>query len=80
VTLGVEVINNRDIIVSQPESGYSITYRRDGEAPMLIAIDGIGRTDDPSEVYFWAKAWKAAHSPILLQRTTLIGTRDGDGV
>jgi hypothetical protein len=28
---------------------------------MLVAINGIGRTENPSEVNFWAEAWKAAH-------------------
>jgi hypothetical protein len=30
-------------------------------APMLVAIDGIGRSSEPSKVKFWAQAWKAAH-------------------
>jgi hypothetical protein len=61
VTLGVEVINDRDIVVSHPESGFSVTYRKDGDAPMLFTIDGIDRSDDPPKVRFWAQAWKAAH-------------------
>jgi hypothetical protein len=28
---------------------------------MLVAINGIGRTENPSEVNFWAETWKAAH-------------------
>jgi hypothetical protein len=39
VTLGVELINNRDIVVSNPESGFSVTYRKDGGAPRLVAVD-----------------------------------------
>ena len=61
VTLGVEVINNRDIVVSHPESGFSVTYRKDGDAPMLVAIDGMDRFADRAKVKFWAQAWKAAH-------------------
>jgi hypothetical protein len=61
VTLGVEVIDNRDIVVSHTEFGFSVTYRKDSDAPMLVAIDGIGRTTRPAEVDFWAQAWKAAH-------------------
>jgi hypothetical protein len=61
VTLGVELINNRDIVISSPESGFSVTYRKDGDAPMLVAIDGIGRVVDHARVKFWAQAWKAAH-------------------
>lgn len=61
MTLGVELINNRDIVVSNPESGFSVTYRKDGDAPMLVAVDGIGRLADQAKVKFWAQAWKAAH-------------------
>ena len=48
----VEVINDRDIVVSHPQSGFSVTYRKDGDAPVLFAIDGIDRSDDPSKVKF----------------------------
>ena len=41
MTLGVELINDRDIVVSQPETGLSVTYRKDGEGLALVAIDGI---------------------------------------
>ena len=61
MTLGVELVNDRDIVVSHPESGFSVTYRKDDDAPMLFAIDGIDRSDDPPKVKFWAQAWKAAH-------------------
>jgi len=61
VTLGVELINNRDIVISSPESRFSVTYRKDGDAPMLVAIDGIGRVVDQAKVKFRAQAWKAAH-------------------
>ena len=61
VTLGVQLIGERDIVVTSPDSGFSITYRKDGLAPMLVAIDGIGRASDPLEVRFWAQAWRAAH-------------------
>jgi hypothetical protein len=54
VSLGVQLINNRDIVVSQPEFGFSVTYRKDGDAPMLYAIDGIDRSDNPLKVKFWA--------------------------
>ena len=61
MTLGVKLINDRDIVVSHPETGFSVTYRKDGDAPMLFAIDGIDRSNDGSKVKFWAQAWKAAH-------------------
>ena len=59
--LGVQIVDDRDIVVTCPDSGFSITYRKDGLAPMLVAIDGIGRPDpSPSELKFLAQAWKAA--------------------
>ena len=61
MNLGVELINNRDIVISSPEPGFSVTYRKDGDAPMLVVIDGIGRFVDQAKVKFWAQAWKAAH-------------------
>ena len=61
VTLSVELKNERDIVVSQLQTGFSVTYRKDGDSPMLYAIDGIDRSDEPLKVKFWARAWKAAH-------------------
>jgi hypothetical protein len=63
VTLGVELMNDRDIIVSQPEFGLSVTYRKDGDAPMLVAIEGIDEIDrfDQARLNFLVRAWKAAH-------------------
>ena len=64
MTLGVELINNRDIIVSHPDSDLSVTYRKDGDAPVLVAIDGIDGIDrfpDQEKLNFLAKAWRAAH-------------------
>ena len=45
--------------MSHPEFGFSVTYRKDGDAPILFAR-GIDRSDPP-KVKFWAQAWKAAH-------------------
>jgi hypothetical protein len=59
--LGVQIVGDRDIVVTCPDSGFSITYRKDSLAPMLVAIEDIGRRDpSPSELKFWAQAWKAA--------------------
>ena len=63
--LGVQIIGDRDIVVSNPDAGLSFTYRKDGLAPLLVAIDGIGRSSEPSRVKFWAEAWKAAHQKAL---------------
>ena len=59
--LGVQIIGDREIVVTSPDSGFSITYRKDGDAPMLFAVDGIDRSSEPSKVKFWAQAWKAAY-------------------
>ena len=61
VTLKLELIDDRDIVVSHPESGFSVTYRKTGNEPMLIAIDGIDRVTDGSKAKFLAQAWKAAY-------------------
>jgi hypothetical protein len=60
-TLSVQLVGNRDIIVTNPEAGFTVTYRKDGDAPMLVAIAGIGRVANHAQVKFWAQAWKAAH-------------------
>jgi hypothetical protein len=60
--LGVQIVGDRDIVVSSvPKANFSITYRKDGLAPLLQAVDGIGRSSEPARVRFWAEAWKAAH-------------------
>jgi hypothetical protein len=58
--LSIQLVQH-DIIVTMPETGYSVTYRKDGRSPWLFAVEGIDRTDIPAKVQFWAKAWKAAH-------------------
>jgi len=63
--LGVQIIGDRNIVVFKPDAGLSITYRKDGLAPLLVAIDGIGRSSEPSRIKFWAEAWKAAHQKAL---------------
>ena len=40
--LGVQIIGDRDIVVTSP-AGFSITYRKGGLAPMLVAVDGFDR-------------------------------------
>ena len=52
-------MRDRDIIVSKPSVGLSMTYRKDGFAPMLMAIDGIGDKLTPEELRFIPRAWRA---------------------
>jgi hypothetical protein len=53
-------VRDRDIIVSKPSDGLAITYRKDGFAPMLVAIDDIRDKLTPEELRFIPRAWKAA--------------------
>ena len=57
--LTVEV-RDRDIIVRKPSDGLSITYRKDGFAPMLVALDGVPDKPTAKELHFIPRAWKAA--------------------
>ena len=52
-------VRGREMVVSEPSDGLSITYRREGS--VLIA-DLAMRTADPSpqELTFLVRAWKAA--------------------
>jgi hypothetical protein len=59
--LGAQIIGDRDIVVSHAATNFSITYRKDGLAPLLVAIKGIGRSSEPAFVKFCAQAWKAAY-------------------
>jgi hypothetical protein len=59
--LGVQIINDRDIVVSSAETNFSITYRKEGLAPMLVAINGMGRLSEP---YFLSFARKPGKPPI----------------
>jgi hypothetical protein len=73
VTLGVQLVGERDIVVTSPESGFSITYRKDGLAPMLVAIDDIGRSSEPSmEVLGTSMEGCSSESPLSRLATFLI--------
>jgi hypothetical protein len=43
VTLAVQVVGDRDIVVTSPDSSFSITYRKECDARLLFAINGIDR-------------------------------------
>jgi hypothetical protein len=59
--LSVEV-RYHDIIVSQPGTGLSVTYRRDPNSPMLEALCSMRCDPDAETLQFFTKAWKAAHA------------------
>ena len=58
----VKVRNERDIIISKPEDGFEVTYRREMYSPMLIAADVLRPDFDESKVTLLAQAWKLAQS------------------
>jgi hypothetical protein len=58
----VKVRNDRDIVISKPEAGFEVTYRREVYYPMLIASDVLRNDFDESKAKLLAQAWKVALS------------------
>ena len=58
----VKVRNDRDIVISKPEAGFEVTYRREMYSPMLVAADVLRSDFDVSKVALLAQAWKLAQS------------------
>ena len=59
--LSVEIYD-RDIIVTTPSNGQSVTYRKDHLAPMLVALDPMDQSLDDDRLAFLAQAWNAAYA------------------
>jgi hypothetical protein len=57
--LSVEV-RDQDIVVRESISGFSVTYRRTADEPLLVAIDSMRRDPSPEEAAFLVRAWRAA--------------------
>ena len=55
--LSVDVSRN-DIVVSKPNSGLSVTYRKTGR--LLVALDSMRSDPKGEELIFLVRAWKAA--------------------
>ena len=55
--LSVDVDRN-DIVVSKPNSGLSVTYRRTGR--VLVALDSMRNDPKGEELRFFVRAWNAA--------------------
>jgi hypothetical protein len=55
----VEVIHNRDITVADPQQGFKVTYRRDGN--MLAATQWVRGTPSRAETNFLVVAWRTAY-------------------
>jgi hypothetical protein len=58
----VRVRNDRDIVISKPDAGFEVTYRREMYSPMLVAADVLRNDFDESKVTLLAQAWKLAES------------------
>jgi hypothetical protein len=56
----VKVRDDRDIIISKPEDGFEVRYRREVYYPMLIASDVLRNDFDESKAKLLAQAWKVA--------------------
>jgi hypothetical protein len=51
-------IDCNDIVISKPNSGFSVTYRREGR--VLVADDQMRDDPSPEKLIFLVRAWKAA--------------------
>ena len=58
----LKVRDDRDIIISKPEDGFEVTYRREVYYPMLIASEVLRNDFDESKVTLLAQAWRVALS------------------
>jgi hypothetical protein len=58
----VKIRNDRDIVISKPDAGFEVTYRREMYSPILIAADVLRSGFDESKVRLLAQAWKLAES------------------
>ena len=58
----VDVRNGRDIVISKPDEGFEVTYRREVYYPMLIADEVLQNDFDESKAALLAQAWKVALS------------------
>jgi hypothetical protein len=53
-------VSNSEIVITRPETGDQITYRKDG--PVLLAMDSMRVDPNAARVQFLVLAWKAAHA------------------
>ena len=50
-----------DIVVVMAGTGFEVTYRKDGQLPMLVATDQLRGGVTSSKAKFLAQAWKVAY-------------------
>ena len=60
-SLSVEVLSDH-IVIRDPSTGFSVTYRRAYERGALIADDNLRHEPSRAELSFLAAAWKAAYA------------------
>ena len=58
----IQVYGDRDIVISKPDDGFEVTYRKETHCPMLIADEVLRPDFDESQVGLLAQAWKVALS------------------
>ena len=64
--INVQVLQNRDLVVTRPETGEQATYRKDGASPLLVLMDSMRNDPDPERVRFLVSAWKIAYAKAQL--------------
>ena len=55
-------VRHHDIVVSQPETGHCVTYRRYPSSAMLEALCEMRSDPDAETLQFLSEAWKAAYA------------------
>ena len=58
----VQVLRDRDLVVTRPATGEQVTYRKDGASPVLVLMDSMRMDPDPERAKFLVSAWRAAHA------------------
>ena len=54
--IDVQVLQDRDLVVTRPTTGEQVTYRKDGASRMLVLMDSMRMDPDPERARFHAKA------------------------
>ncbi len=60
--LSVQVVDDNQLVVTKPETGDRVTYRKDGRAPVLVLMDSMRMDPDAARVKFLVAAWKVAQA------------------
>jgi hypothetical protein len=58
--IDVQVLQDRDLVVTRPATGDQVTYRKDGASPVLVLMDSMRMDPDPERARFLVSAWRAA--------------------